>query len=184
MLDSLIQQTIAIGLGLLFIGAAVHKLLNLEAFRTVLRDYQILPPSLVPVVAMTIPLLELLLGAGWFVGNAVGTATAACSALLLGTYALAIAINLARGRIYIDCGCGFGGSADAEQMISAGLVVRNVVLLILALVALLPVNARTLTFGDFMTLVVAVISAVLLFAASNQLISNRAAINVWRKRRD
>ena len=61
MLDTLINQTIAIGLGVLFVGAAIHKLMDLDSFRAVVRDYQILPASMVPAAALMLPLLELLL---------------------------------------------------------------------------------------------------------------------------
>ena len=51
---------------------------------------------------------------------------AGIAALLLGLYAAGIVVNLRRGRRHIDCGCGVGSRA---QPISAGLVVRNTVLI-------------------------------------------------------
>ena len=108
--------------------------------------------------------------------------TAIASATLLGIYALAIGINLYRGRVHFDCGCSFGGKEDREQFLSGGLVVRNLVLIAAALVTLIPVSNRAIGPGDYATLAAVLLAATLLFAAANQLISNRAAINTWRKR--
>jgi hypothetical protein len=103
------------------------------------------------------------------------------SAGLLGIYALAIGINIHRGRVHFDCGCGFGGKSDNEQYLSSGLVFRNVILMALALLVLLPVEVRELGFSDYATLMAALLACLLLFAAANQLLTNRAAINTWRK---
>lgn len=181
MLDPLIIKAISVGMGTMFLVAAYHKLTEGPSFRVTLLEYQLLPESLVSPMSRVLPLLELLLGASWFLTFYKHSITALGSALLLGTYAFAIAINLMRGRHYIDCGCGFGGKSDSEQFLSGGLVMRNLVLVALALITLLPVTDRALGFGDFATLVATLIATTLLFGATNQLISNRASINTWRK---
>lgn len=184
MLDPLIVKAISIGLGLMFLFAAYHKLAEGPEFRATLYDYQILPPSLVPPASRIIPITELLLGGSWLVSYYQQTLTAIGSAILLGVYALAIGINLYRGRIHIDCGCGFGGKPDSEQFITGGLVFRNLILMAIALISLLPATTREFGFGDYVTLVAVLLVSTLLFAAANQLIANRASINTWRKGHD
>lgn len=184
MLDPLIVKAISIGLGLMFLIAAYHKLAEGPEFRATLYDYQVLPVSLVPLASRIIPIVELLLGGSWLVAYYQQSLTAIGSAVLLGIYALAIGINLYRGRIHIDCGCGFGGKTDNEQLITGGLVFRNLVLMSVALTTLLPVVARDLGVADYLTLVAVLLVSTLLFAATNQLIANRASINTWRKGHD
>ncbi|MEL7028072.1 MAG: MauE/DoxX family redox-associated membrane protein, partial [Pseudomonadota bacterium] len=57
----------------------------------------------------------LLLAAPW-----VGGAGFAPAAVLFAIYALAVAINLARGRTEIDCGCGWGERGAGITRLHAG----------------------------------------------------------------
>ncbi|MDA0681170.1 MAG: hypothetical protein O3A13_15155 [Proteobacteria bacterium] len=182
MLDPLIIKAISIGLGLMFLFAAYHKLSQGAAFRVTLLEYQLLPDWLVSPASRIIPIIEILLGASWLISFYDLTMTAIGSATLLGIYALAISVNLYRGRVHFDCGCSFGGKDDSEQFLSFGLVLRNLVLIATALVALMPTESRAFSFADYATLTAILLTTTLLFAAANQLISNRAAINTWRKR--
>ena len=61
-------------------------------------------------------------------------------------------INLMRGRRFIDCGCG-----GATQPLSIGLVVRNVVLAIAAMIALVPAPTRPLGWLDIVSMVAGVL---------------------------
>lgn len=183
MLDPLIVKAISISLGLMFLLAAYHKLSNAAEFRVTLLEYQLLPESLVSAASRIIPIVEILLGGSWLLSFYGQSMTAIGSATLLGMYALAIGINLLRGRVHFDCGCSFGGKGDTEQFLSVGLVIRNLVLMASALLVLLPAKIRTFGTGDYVVLVAVLLAASLLFAATNQLISNRAAINTWRKAR-
>lgn len=93
----------------IFLRSGLAKTSDLADFRSAVANYRLLPASLVTVVALSLPFLEvaaaLLLAAG------IGTGlVAALLALLLLAFAAAIAINLARGRTF-DCGC--SGSAPA-----------------------------------------------------------------------
>jgi hypothetical protein len=184
MIDPLIAATVSIGLGLMFLFAAWHKLADRPQFRVTLLEYQLLPEALVAPAALVVPLVETVLGSSWLIGYLPHELTALASAGLLTGYALAIAINLYRGRVYFDCGCGFGRRHDKEQYLSGGLIVRNAVLIILSLTTLLPTAARTLGIGDYLTLGAALLACLLLFGAANQLLANRASINTWRKPRD
>ena len=179
MLDPLLETTIAYGFAVLFIAAAWHKLSAPGRFRAVVLDYRLLPVFLSRPAALLIPVIELLLGLGWISGL-LPQITAATTAALLAIYALAMVINLARGRIYIDCGCGFGPAAKTEQALSSSLVARNLLLIVLALSTLAPVAERDLGISDYVVVLATLLTAMLLYAACGQLIKNRAAIATWR----
>ena len=180
MLDPLIANTLSIGFGLMLLMASVHKLSEFGRFRAVLADYRVMPAFIVPVVATTLPIVEIGLGLAWlFAANL--TLPAYVTVALLVFYSGGIAANLLRGRVHISCGCGFGKSTGADDALSWGLVLRNVVLLMAAAAATLPEAQRTVGLLDYFTLLSALLAAVLLFAAANQLIRNGAAIRSWRR---
>jgi hypothetical protein len=179
MIDPLLSKAIAFGFATLFILAAWHKLSALSQFEAILRNYRLLPAFASPILTGLIPVIELMLGLGWISGL-LPSITALASASLLATYALAMGVNLARGRVYIDCGCGFGVSTDEEQALSWSLVARNILLIGLAGFTLVPVAERDLGIADHVVVIASLLTAILLYAGSGQLIRNRAAIRTWR----
>ncbi len=179
MIDPLLSKAIAFGFAVLFIGAAWHKLSAPGRFEAVLCEYRLLPALVSRHLTFLIPAIELALGLGWIFGL-LPRITALASAGLLAMYALAMGINLVRGRIYIDCGCGFGVSTEKEQALSSSLVARNILLIGLAVLSIVPVGERDLGITDYVVVIAAVLTAILLFSGSGQLIRNRAAINTWR----
>ena len=183
MLDPLVLKLVSISFGLLFLLAAVHKLTALATFRASLLGYQLLPGVLVSPASIVVPAFEALLGAAWLLAVS-PVLTAFASAALLTAYTVAIAINVLRGRIHIDCGCGMTSSAGRDQQLSWGLVVRNLLLIIAVLSATLPASDRTIGILDYVTLVAGLLAIVLLYGAANQLLSNGAAIGTWRNRHD
>ena len=185
MLDPVIALIISVGFTLLLISAGGHKLTNRLHFRGILEGYQVLPGALVTAVAIVIGPVELLLGFTWATGwqrEIVALATA----LLLTLYAIVIAINLVRGRTYIDCGCGFsilaGKHSDQQgiQQLSVGLLLRNGLLTLGALLAILPSTGRLLGFIDYLSTFFAILVLVFIYAAFNQLLLNNNAIKSWR----
>jgi len=183
MIDPLIVKALSIALGLMLIGTAWHKLTALRAFTAVLADYQLLPPFMVPLVALMIPTGELMLGLAWLAGIAMALA-APVTAAMFAVYALAIAINLMRGRLHISCGCGLAGASGENQALSWMLVFRNALLIAMALLCVLPVSERTIIPLDWVTLAAAVITAALLYFGASQLLQNRSAIRSWRNSHD
>jgi hypothetical protein len=180
MLDPLIVTIISISFGLMFLLASVHKLTGFSRFRAVLADYRVMPGMLVPVAAAVLPVLEIVLGLGWlFLADVRIVASATAGLLVL--YTSAIAFNLLRGRVHISCGCGFGKATRGDDVLSRGLVLRNAGLLIAAVTATLPQTSRSVGALDYLTMVAALLSIVLLFTAGNQLIRNSAAIKAWRR---
>jgi hypothetical protein len=112
---------------LVFLSAAYGKLKHRAAFQGVVANYRLLPDAMVAPVAHLIAPVELLLGAALITGCAFPWAPLGAAGLL-GLFALAMGINLRRGRRQIDCGC---FQSALRQTLSATLVVRNVVLALL-----------------------------------------------------
>ena len=183
MLDPLVLKLVSIAFGLLFLLAAVHKLTAQQDFRSTLTAYQLLPAALVIPAGIAVPVVEGILGAAWLVGLQ-PESVAIASAAVLAFYTFAIAVNLVRGRIHIDCGCSMGSSAGRDQQLSWGLVARNSILIAAALMATLPMTERSIGIIDYVTLVAGLLAIVLLYGAANQLLSNDAAIGTWRNQHD
>jgi hypothetical protein len=183
MLDPLILRIISIGFGLLFLLAAVHKFSTAQQFRVILEEYQVMPQALAGPVTRIVPLLEVLLSIGWFTAYR-PELVAISSAALLTMYTSAIGLNLLRGRIHIGCGCGVGGSSDNDQQLSSGLILRNAILIAIALVAAIPVTARLFAVLDYVTIGTTLLASALLYAGANQLLANGAAIGTWRNKHD
>jgi hypothetical protein len=183
MLDPLVLKIISIGFGLLFLLAAVHKLTTLPKFRATLTAYEIMPGALIAPASILVPIVEALLGVAWLL-NLEPTLVAMTTAALLTSYMSAIAINLLRGRVHIDCGCTMGASAGRDQQLSWGLVARNAILIMAALTATVPTSERAIGLVDYVTLVASLLAIVLLYGAANQLLNNNAAIGTWRNRHD
>ncbi len=167
-MDTVIALVVVLSLALLWVVAAVHKVRGFEVFSVVLTDYRLVPARATGACAAAVIALELGLGIGLLI-PATRSLALAGSALLLVAYAAAIAVNLHRGRRFIDCGC---AGAAGHQALSGWLVARNLLLAALALAAMLPVPARPLIWLDAITVAAAVGAAALLYAASNRLIAN------------
>lgn len=116
----------ACGVGLVFVHAGLSKLLHRDVLPGVIANYRLLPDALVAPVAAVLPWAELALGLALLAG---GPPFAVVPALvLLGVFAVAMAVNIARGRRSIDCGC---GRSQLRQTLGWPLVARNTVLMIL-----------------------------------------------------
>lgn len=146
--DPIVMLLVRASLALLFASAAWHKLRAPAEFRAVLAAYRVVPDPLVPTLGATIGALEAGVAFAWLGLGGTGLASGATIALLA-LYSGAIAVNLARGRRAIDCGCGVGG---ASQPIGEWLLVRNALLAVAAVVGARPIaDARTLVWVDAVT---------------------------------
>jgi hypothetical protein len=168
-LDPVILHILSLSLGLLMLVAAGHKILDLQAFRMVLADYRLLPEKLVNISAATVPVLELFAGLALVVPiDALRVLGATGAAVLMLLYGLAMALNLARGRRHIDCGC-YGPAAKRHE-IHWGLVARNAVLVAIALFTARAVaDLRDLIWIDGVTIIAAVVALGVIYMAVDQL---------------
>jgi hypothetical protein len=118
-------------------------------------------------MALLLPLLELVAGA-LLLPTAARNAGALLALALLALVTGAVVINLKRGRERIDCGC--GGSEHVP--LSRGLVARNAGLALLAVVALMPAQARATVWLDLVATAFATLFLLGLYLVVNQLLSN------------
>jgi uncharacterized membrane protein YphA (DoxX/SURF4 family) len=116
-------------IGTLLLIFGLVKVTNIRQFIQTVAQYDLLPRLLVKPVSHLIAYLEVTLGALLLAGVVVPSACRV-SSLLFACFAVAISVNLARGRTHISCGC-FGSSSVP---ISWGLASRN---LLFALAAFL-----------------------------------------------
>jgi hypothetical protein len=145
MVDPVVGWVARLALAVVFAAAALHKWRDLSAFSAALAGHRLVPAALVPATARSLAAAETAIAGALLVpASAVGAACTA--AALLALYSTAVAINLARGRRDIDCGC----SAHPRPL-SRGLLVRNAVLVAAALAAALPVADRALVWVDVLT---------------------------------
>ena len=158
----------ALAIAVLLASAATHKVRAPARFARQLADYQLLPASLVRPIARLVPLLELAIAFALLVPVSRGWA-ALSAASLLALYAAAIGINLWRGRRDIDCGC---AGPDQAQPLRPVLLLRNSVLVVLALLASVTPIARDMTLFDGFVTVAAAAVALLIYAAADGLLAN------------
>jgi len=169
MIDPVISTSAALALSVIFASAASHKLRHPSWFRRQVHEYELIPGLMVPAAARTLPIAELVIAAGllWSISRPYAGVLAF---LMICVYALAIEINLARGRKDIDCGC--SGPA-MRQPLQPALLARNLLLAIIALVALLPMLDRPLSLHDNFVMIAAGVVLVLLYTATDLWIANR-----------
>jgi hypothetical protein len=158
MIDPVLQLAAALTLALVFGVGAVSKMTAWAELEGVVQNFRIVPAGLAPLVARLLPPAELMLAvlvlfpptralAGWGM------------AALLVLFAGAIALNLLRGRVDIDCGC---FRSALRQNLSGWLLLRNGLLTGLALACVPTASGRALGWAD---LFVAVAAAAVLFLA-------------------
>lgn len=115
--------------GAVFVYAALDKIMHPDGFAKAVSNYRILPGSLINVVALFLPWLELLTGAALILGTKVEGASLIISGMLV-VFLIAVIVTLIRG-ISIDCGCFTSSSAGRKAGWS--LLVQDTLLLLLSL---------------------------------------------------
>ena len=94
---------VQLALGALFVIAAVPKIVDPPSFAHMIYNYRIVPGSVINLMALTMPWVELLAGLALILGVWRRAALMLIAAMLV-VFITAIGINLARGNA-IDCGC-------------------------------------------------------------------------------
>ncbi len=161
----------------LFLVAGWQKLRAPRYYASVIREYQLPLVAGNEAIAITIGLAELCTGflllipvsrelAAWF------------ALLLLLIYAMAIGINLLRGRTSIDCGC--SGPAATKQKLSAWLLLRNGLLMVIAIIAGITPFSRELIWFDMIVIVLAATLAFVIYAGTEQLTANSTRLRNLR----
>lgn len=157
-------------LGLVFAGAAISKIQHTDEFHGVVRNFRLVPEPLDGVIAHVLPWLELAIAASLFTGIATHLSAAAAGLLLI-VFAVAIAINIFRGRTEIDCGCFRQGM---RQRLSWALVARNLVLCAAAFwIAAQPAWSVPMGALDIVIAALAALAVLLIYLCANELVGLR-----------
>lgn len=106
-----VQMLLRLVVGGLLAFAGVTKLLDREGTSRAVTEYRVLPRKLEQPFAAALPWLELSLGTLLLTGLGITTASA-LAVPLFGSFAVAIAVNVARGR-HFECHC-FGSAHNDE----------------------------------------------------------------------
>ncbi len=109
----IVYHSIRLILAGVFIFASIDKILHPQAFAQAVFDYQVLPGSLINLVALILPWIELLVG-GSLLMNRWMSGAASIVAILMSIFVGLIFFNLARG-LDISCGC-FSTNSDGNPM--------------------------------------------------------------------
>lgn len=147
--------------GLVFVLAATNKAQHWRIFSAVLANYRLLPRALVAPAAALLPPVELTLGI-LLLSAQIGPFAELAALILLALFAAAMAINIRRGRMEIDCGC---GQSFLKQTLSWALVWRNAGLMALLLPSV--AGAGPATMSAALTGVAAGLTLFLLYLALN-----------------
>lgn len=130
-----------LSLAVIFGLGAWGKFRELEEFTGIVRNYRLLPESAIRPVAYLMPVLEAMIAVTLLLGT-VQPYPAMGAFVLLGIFAVAMGINILRGRRYIDCGC---FKTKLKQRLSWWLVVRNGVLMAMSAVLVVTAGSAGMT---------------------------------------
>lgn len=169
MIDPVVVWLTSICVAAVLVHGGLHKLRARVVFTATLRDYQLLPDGMTPLVGLMLPWLELSAAALLLLPQFRMPGTLLAGGLLA-LYTLAMAINIQRGRRYIDCGC--AGPAQ-RQPISTWLILRNGLLVALLIPNLVGAAARPMVWVDYFTIAVGAAAMILLYGVGNGLAANQ-----------
>jgi len=122
--------------GAVFVYAGAEKVMDAQAFASVIFNYQVLPAKLVYGAALLLPALEVVCGLALCAGTLARGAAVVLN-VLMAVFMGLMGWALARG-LDVTCGC-FGG---AGQAVSRETLVRDGIILLVGLVALWGAFAR------------------------------------------
>ena len=150
--DPVAASAVAGCVALILFSAAWHKISEFDIFAGALDAYQLLPSVAVMPIARLLPCVEVAIALLVLVPATRHFGLIAFAGLIA-IYAVAIAVNLMRGRRQIDCGCG-----GDVHLLSWGLVLRNALLAGVALAMSGPSVDRLYEWLDAVTLIVGVLA--------------------------
>ena len=119
-------------LGLVFVYASIHKIIDPGSFARIIYGYGLFPAWSINLTAIILPYVELTAGLCLIVGIVPRSAAVLVEILLL-AFIVAIVVNLARGHEF-DCGC-FSFQADSNATAGKELLIRDMLWFAVGLVA-------------------------------------------------
>ena len=113
-------------LGVVFIAAAWYKIADPSAFALSIATYGILPDSLINLMAIMLPWIEVLVGASLIVGLWTRASALVVGGMMI-MFIVSLAIALAKD-LQMSCGC--FASAEAGNEINMGTMIRDLLWLL------------------------------------------------------
>ena len=147
-MDPAVHTVLRLLLAALLGLALAAKLRGYRHFREAVGRYEVVPAGLAGVASGVVVVWEVAAVAGllaWPRGGAV------LAAALFALYAVAVSVNLLRGRTRIDCGCEWGGreAIASAAWLTPWLPLRNAILMLAALAVCTPMAERPQTLADY-----------------------------------
>jgi len=90
-------------LGVIFMYASIHKMMEPASFAKVIYGYYLFPDSSINLIAITLPYIEFMCGI-FLVAGIFPVSASVIITGMLAAFMIAISINLIRGHEF-DCGC-------------------------------------------------------------------------------
>ena len=168
MLGEAARLTVAV----IFALAAFHAMREWAVFGGIVEQYRLVPRRLAVIFARILPPLELAAAAALLLPMT-GRPGAMLGLGLMAMFTAAIMVNLVRGRVSIDCGCG-GASG---QKLSMGLVLRNLVVMAGLALALAAPLEGVIDGATAIGVICASLALIALYFAANQLMTNYQMLN-------
>ena len=166
--DPIVPVFASLALALILAAAAVPKIRNPDEFQGVVDNYRLLPSFMVAPFAKLLPWLELGSAIALLVPPAREVAAWVAAGLFM-MFALALAINVGRGRTHIDCGC-VRRPTEASR-IGMFHVMRALALAAVSLFAAnVSIDLSALTFGSVLMGVAAAAMFAMLYLAADVIV--------------
>lgn len=166
--DASVAVLASLFLGLVLAAAAIPKLRHLDEFQGVVTNYRLLPAFLVTPFAIGLPLIELACAVALQM-TPIRELAAWVAAGLFILFAVAIAINVGRGRTHIDCGC--VRRPTSVSRIGMFHVLRALGLAGVSLyAALVPVQLSSISMASWIMGLAAAVMLTLLYLASDLMV--------------
>ena len=180
-IDPVVSSVALAATSIITLTLALPKLARQDDQRQVVAGFDLLPHALVAPSALVLPLVEIAAVLAALVPATRSFGAAALAALFV-LFALALGINVARGRTDIDCGCnGFRQpGAAVPHSIGWAHVARTLLLAGLAALVCMPQSARTVIWFDYLSVLGATLVAVAAFFTLDVLLANRPKLNHLR----
>jgi uncharacterized membrane protein YphA (DoxX/SURF4 family) len=128
---NILLNLVRIALGVIFIYAAIPKILRPDEFADAINNYRILPYFLVNLMAICLPYVELLIGIFLIFGFRIKAVSFGALTLMV-IFIIAVFSAWIRG-IDINCGC-FG---TGKEIISYKEIIRDIIFLLMAFLTFL-----------------------------------------------
>lgn len=148
MIDPVLTLPVSLCFAFFWAITSFHKFAHLTWFQSVLADYNLFPNWMLKPLSICVALAEVMIALALLFMPIWG---AFASISLLFAYALLLGFNALRGQSLKDCGCSWGRHTlpDEPYMSVKPIIFRNIGLIALSALILIPQSQRVLSLTDW-----------------------------------